>query len=177
MVHVNDAILINRAPVLALWASVVAERLGYNNDEALSLGKAVCGLNAQSKGRRLGIYKPQEKGAEGGEKAPAAEEVELMGRHIPVARTEDGLRAVCGGRPVSSESVERYFESKFGESLPAVRAAMTKLAQSFPPAELAARAFALYEKFRPAIPEGVRGWGAKGKLDIGLIKRLAVTTT
>jgi len=173
----NDAILINRAPVLALWASVVAERLGHNSGEALSLGKAVCGLNAQSKGRRLGIYKPQEKGAEGGKKAPAAEAIDLMGRHVPVARTEDGLRAVCGGRPVSSESVERYFESKFGESLPAVRAAMKKLAQSFPPAELAARAFALYEKFRPAIPEGVRGWGAKGKLDIGLIKRLAVTTT
>ena len=54
----NRKFLINRAPVLTLWASVVAERLGFNKDEALSLGKGVAGLTAQSKGRRLGIYKP-----------------------------------------------------------------------------------------------------------------------
>jgi len=51
-------ILINRAPVLTLWATILAERLGFDKDEALSLGKAVAGLNAQSKGRRLGIFKP-----------------------------------------------------------------------------------------------------------------------
>ena len=42
----KDMVLINRAPVLTLWAAVVAERLGFNPDEALSLGKAVAGLNA-----------------------------------------------------------------------------------------------------------------------------------
>jgi len=47
------------APVLALWA-VVAERLGFDRDEALPLGRAVAGLNAQSKGRRLGVFKPDE---------------------------------------------------------------------------------------------------------------------
>ena len=46
---------INRAPVMTLWAAVVAERLGFDWEEALTLGKAVAGLNAQSKGRRLGI--------------------------------------------------------------------------------------------------------------------------
>jgi hypothetical protein len=34
------------APVLTLWATTVAERLGFEPDEALSLGKAVAGLNA-----------------------------------------------------------------------------------------------------------------------------------
>ena len=53
-----NKIQINRAPVLTLWAAVVAERLGFKPDEALSLGKALAGLNAQSKGRRLGIFKP-----------------------------------------------------------------------------------------------------------------------
>jgi hypothetical protein len=37
---------VNRAPVLTLWASVVAERLGFDHDEALTLGRAVAGLNA-----------------------------------------------------------------------------------------------------------------------------------
>jgi len=44
-------ISINRAPVLTLWAAVVAQRLGFNEGEALSLGKALAGLNAQAKGR------------------------------------------------------------------------------------------------------------------------------
>ena len=54
------SVSVNRAPVLTLWAAVVARRLGYSGDEALSLGRAVAGLNAYSKGRRLGIFKPGE---------------------------------------------------------------------------------------------------------------------
>ena len=38
------SIKINRAPALTLWAAVVAERLGF--DEALTLGRAVAGLNS-----------------------------------------------------------------------------------------------------------------------------------
>ena len=37
----------NRATVLTLWAAVVAQRLGFNEDEALTLGKTLAGLNAQ----------------------------------------------------------------------------------------------------------------------------------
>ena len=41
---------------MTLWAAVVAARLGFDEDEALSLGKAVAGLNAQAKGRRRGSF-------------------------------------------------------------------------------------------------------------------------
>src|ERR1035437_10673804 len=51
-------IQINRAPVLTLWAAVVAERLGFDHREALTLGRAVAGLNAYSKGKALGLFKP-----------------------------------------------------------------------------------------------------------------------
>ncbi len=30
-----------------------------------------------------------------------------------------------------------------------------------------------YEKFRPKIPPSKKGWGASGKLDLDLIRRLA----
>jgi hypothetical protein len=33
-------------------------------------------------------------------------------------------------------------------------------------------AYRLYESFRPDIPAGKKGWGAKGDLDLGLIGRL-----
>jgi hypothetical protein len=83
------------------------------------------------------------------------------------------VRAVIKDRPVEAKSVERYLESKFGESLSSVRDAMRDLAKAFRPEELAQNAFRLYEKFRPAIPEDVSGWGAKGRLDIARIRSLA----
>ena len=49
---------------------------------------------------------------------------------------------------------------------------MTELANALKPDELAQRGFGLYEQFRPQIPEGVSGWGAKGELDLELIRKL-----
>lgn len=165
---------INRAPVLTLWAAVVAQRLGHPEAEALTLGKALAGLNAQSKGRRLGIYAPRPKpeSAPGTKPSVAEGSVELMGRSIPVVRTPQGLRAADKGEAMDPAAVRRYLESKLGEDLGAVRQAMVELAQSFPPKELANRAFALYEAFRPAVPRGEKGWGAAGELDLEKLKRL-----
>jgi len=54
-----------------------------------------------------------------------------------------------------------------------VRSAMQRLAKSYAPKDLAGHAFSLYEQFRPSIPGGAKGWGAKGELDLRLIHRLA----
>jgi hypothetical protein len=165
-------IQINRAPVLTLWGVVVAERLGYSHEEALTLGKAVAGLNAQSKGRKLGIYKPAQKPTTEKPTPTTGKRIGLMGRAIPVEETKEGIRAVIKDQPISPEAVERYLGGKFGEHLAAVRQAMIKLAAKFTPQELADRAFGLYEQFRPEIPSGVRGWGAAGTLDLGVIEGL-----
>lgn len=168
-------ISINRAPVLTLWAAVVAQRLGFRWDESLSLGKALAGLNAQSKGRRLGIFKPHEEKTKTAREREYGEEfwIQLCGRPVPAKNTADGIRAVSGHTVVTAEGAEAYLETKFGDQLDAARAAMTALAHAYRPRELAAAAFALYEEFRPAVPEGVRGWGAKGVLDLRLIRSLA----
>jgi hypothetical protein len=168
-------ISINRAPVLTLWAAVVAQRLGFNEDESLSLGKALAGLNAQSKGRRLGIFKPHEEKPTQARKKERGEEywIELCGRPVPAKNTEEGIRAVKGAEVIEPEGVRHYLEGKFGDDLNAVRSSMTKLAKAFKPKELADKAFGLYEQFRPAIPEGVKGWGAEGVLNCGVIEGLA----
>jgi hypothetical protein len=57
----SRTIYINRAPVLTLWAAVVAERLGFRRDESLTLGRAVAGLNAYSKAVLLGLFRPSPK--------------------------------------------------------------------------------------------------------------------
>ena len=53
------------------------------------------------------------------------------------------------------------------------RAATDALAASLPPDEPDRVGFRLYERFRPEVPEGVEGWGAKAVLDIGRIMRAA----
>ena len=169
-----DTLKINRAPVLTLWAAVVAERLGFDREEALTLGKSVAGLTAQFKGQRLGIFTPSPEAvrrqrAERAKKAGVFA-VALLGRAVPVLHTDDGLRAVGKDqKPVTPESVEKYLKSKFGEALPAVRAAMQKLAKSRSVDALSEEAFSLYEQFRPAVPAGESGWGAKGTLSLGKI--------
>jgi hypothetical protein len=170
------SILINRAPVLTLWAATVAERLGFKQDEALSLGKAVAGLNAQCKGRHLGIYKPVPQEIKEARARKRGEEffVEICGRQVPAVNTTDGVRALNKNRPIGAKGVEKYLEGKFGESLGAVRAAMHDLAKAYRSEQLSENAFSLYEKFRPAIPTGLAGWGAKGRLDIDRIRSLAV---
>jgi len=62
---------------------------------------------------------------------------------------------------------------KFGESLDAVREAMAALAGSFGKDDLTEAAYELYEKFRPKIAAGKRGWGQKGELDLEVIRSLA----
>lgn len=168
---------VNRAPVLTLWATVVAERLGYDHDTALTLGKAVAGLNAQSKGRRLGIFEEpkdhEEKEKQPGVQPGKALRVTVLGRPIPAIRTDQGIRATVKDRPIDPKSVTRYLERKFGKSLADVQAAMESLAKAYKPNTLVAQAYSLYEKFRPEIPEGKKGWGVAGELNLDQIRLLA----
>jgi hypothetical protein len=128
----SPTISINRAPVLTLWATVVAQRLGFVEDQALTLGMAVAGLNAQAKGRRLGIFKPHEEKLKKAREKERGERfwIEVLGRPVPATVTEDGVRAVRGGKPLEPDSVRRYLEDKFGEDLKAVRSAMQKLVKA-----------------------------------------------
>lgn len=164
---------INRAPVLTLWGCVVAERLGFDPEAALTLGRAVAGLTAQSKGRWLGIYEKKDKAP------PEADEAEtelvfvnLMDRAIPALHTSEGLRAAEKGKPTDPDSVRRYLQSKFGGALPEVERAMRHLAAGYPPDRLAEEAYTLYQRFRPKVERGKRGWGAEGKLDLERLRAL-----
>jgi hypothetical protein len=137
--------------------------------------KAKAGLNAQAKGRRLGIFKPHEEKAQKAREKERGERfwIEVCGRAVPATNTDDGIRAMQKGKPIDPDSVRHYLENKFGDDLKAVQSAMKKLAKAYKPQELAHDAYPLYERFRPVIPEGVKGWGAKGDLDLGLIEQMA----
>jgi hypothetical protein len=83
---------VNRAPVLTLWATAVAE--GYPTDTALTLGRAVCGSSARAKARSIGIADDAQGAAERRERAaalkPQRQVVRLLGREVPVLPADDG---------------------------------------------------------------------------------------
>jgi len=172
---------INRAPVLTLWGAVVAERLGLPRETALTMGQAVAGLTAHSKGVRLGIYappepRPHEPPPPLPDGATKVHDMILLGRQIHVADTAHGQRAISKGELVKPEAVNRYLQGKFGDALGTVRAAMEQLAARYPPERLNHECFHLYEQFRPEVPSDERGWGAKGVLDLGRIRALVPRT-
>ena len=173
-------IKVNRAPVLTLWAAVVAERLGHDADLAITLGRAVAGSSARVKARAIGLEEDRHEGNRKEDTREAARHTErrvkpakaihLLGRDVPVAETEHGLRALEHDHAASPAPALAYVERAFGEHLAAVRRAMARLAASLPPDELNRVGFRLYEHFRPEVPAGAKGWGAKGILDLQRIE-------
>lgn len=145
---------VNRAPVLTLWAALVAEAEGHPPDLALALGAAVAGTAARAKARRLGIA--EDHGEAKAKPAPRAT-VHLMGRDV----------APDDRQPAATQA---YLSRAFGDRLQEVRDAMRALIARVPADDLDRHAFRLYEQFRPEIPEGTRGWGAKGELHLDRIK-------
>jgi hypothetical protein len=98
--------------------------------------------------------------------------IDPLHRAVPAKHTNEGLRALSGGSPIHPESVRKYLEGKFGEALGDVSRGMLDLAKSLPSSQLAEKAYSLYEKFRPEIPPGKKGWGVSGKLDLDLISKM-----
>ncbi|TRM67729.1 hypothetical protein BD626DRAFT_395140 [Schizophyllum amplum] len=168
---------VNRAPLMTAWAAVVAERLGFAKEEALSIASAFTEMNAITKGVSLGIYaKGKEKGldaASGG----AQPYVDLMGRRVALYRTQSGQwRALSRSGPTASDAAVAYEPSAafayisraFRHTAPFVVGALRLLAASFPPAELNTKGYTLYADFRPA----VTGWGERSEVSCDRILAL-----
>lgn len=172
-----SSIIINRAPVLTLWAAVVAERLGHPPDTALTLGRAVAGFAARVKARSLG--REERKADQKAETArprvePVTKPAFLLGKEIRLLPNDDGEpRAADGDQPSDPAAVQRYLTKAFGDHLADVRSAMEELAERYEPAELNRVGFRLYETFRPEVPPGNEGWAKKAVLDTHKIRQAA----
>ena len=88
-----EGVVINRSPVMILWAAACASvgTTRYSWAEALSLGSACAAIFARSKGRALGLH------GSGGSSSSASSssaaepvEVHLLGQAVPAMRGSDG---------------------------------------------------------------------------------------
>ncbi|TFY78759.1 hypothetical protein EWM64_g5250 [Hericium alpestre] len=153
-------VIVNRAPVMMAWSFVVAERLGFGRDEALSIASVYTEMNAVSKGVSLGIY---DKGKDKNIEATGAQPyVDVMGRRIPLYQTAHGRwRALASSKPAPPAAAHSYITRTLRQTTPAVIGAMRLLADSYEGSgELNRVGWALYADFRPE----VNGWGAKGEV-------------
>lgn len=174
MADASSPLRVNRAPVLTLWAAVVAERLGHPPDTALSLASAVAGTAARAKARRLGISEERDRAKDTAPTTPA-DTTRLLGKSVRLTHDADGvvLADAGGGKPAPAAPVRAYIAKAFGGRLAEVRRAMEALAGRLEPEELNRIGFRLYEHFRPEVPADVKGWGAKGELDLAKIRKAA----
>ena len=81
------------------------------------------------------------------------------------------------GKPGPAAPVATYIAKAFGGRLGEVRAALAALAGRFAAEALNRIGFRLYEQFRPEVPADVRGWGAKGALDLRQVRGAAKAQT
>eukprot|EP00246_Nothoceros_aenigmaticus_P017072 TRINITY_DN8094_c0_g1_i1.p1 TRINITY_DN8094_c0_g1~~TRINITY_DN8094_c0_g1_i1.p1 ORF type:complete len:622 (-),score=154.55 TRINITY_DN8094_c0_g1_i1:348-1976(-) len=169
---------INRAPVITLWVAVVGEREGFKFDEGLSFGKAIAGMYAQAKGKRLGIFEDsretQDKRETRHRTKEDLEQVEVFGTKLSAKKISEGhiLAVDASGKPISPPVVLAYLKRAFGPNFDTVKGAMEMLARRYSREEVGRVGYNLYEKFRPAVPEGGKGWGAKGLLDLAHLAQL-----
>jgi len=105
MAQKGGVIRVNRAPVLTLWAAIVAERLGHDADAAITLGRAVAGSSARVKARAIGLEEKRENGGLRDAAKPAPQQtVHLLGRDLPVVERNGSPYALDHGKPASPAS-------------------------------------------------------------------------
>ncbi|KIP10711.1 hypothetical protein PHLGIDRAFT_100851 [Phlebiopsis gigantea 11061_1 CR5-6] len=93
-------VVVNRAPIMMAWSFVVAERLGFQREEALSIASVYTEMNAISKGVAIGLYDEAKRNGVEANKGGAQPYVDLMGRryvllpllHVPIRPVNVDLR-------------------------------------------------------------------------------------
>lgn len=165
-----ESIVVNRSPVMTMWAAAVARRaLKVSWREGLSLGAAAAAICARRKGQSLDLYKDTpEKSTE--------KQVQLLGFDVGVRGgdddDDDSIRGVDSqGHVKDPAAVERSLRSKFGDHYDFFKTEFNDLADTYDLDDLNSNlAYDLYETFRPNVPPGRAGWGKPGRLTVSTIR-------
>lgn len=176
----KDIIFINRAPVLDLWASCVT-RFMYPDLEwktCLSAGSAISALCAVAKGKAIGTVGDRSEASKDDSKQKKegddTENISVMSFNLQV---RDGLVLVGGNRKKDNEEAQR---KKFGaDEYERLKGVFKEVLSTWKDDRegLHKIAFGFYEKFRPNVAAGQKGWGRKGELSLSKIREVARKST
>lgn len=171
----DQFVLINRAPVMILWSVALGCARGFDWDTSLSLAAMVAEGFAKAKGKGLGLYPPDT-----GEEDPFPQGwqpvmVSFLGKQFKAGQKGDIVRGVTGsGYIIKPSAVLRRLRRAFKDELEEVYFMMKELAAAVAAEYMEAAdnavGYEIYCGFRPDIPKGRAGWGAKGRLEFGKMK-------
>ena len=172
----DDTIVINRAPVLHLWGACVTHFL-YPTLEwstCLSAGSAISTICAVAKGRAIGAIDEPEDTEERRKKKEQqkddAAELDVLEVMQFKLNQKDG-KILFSGKPQSSN--DDGLRKKYGERYDDVQKTFDEALATWKGSEeeLSKAAFGMYEDFRPNVSKGQKGWGRKGALDLGIVRK------
>ncbi|OAP65751.1 hypothetical protein AYL99_01723 [Fonsecaea erecta] len=173
----SKPVIINRAPVLQLWAACVSQALypALPWSTHLSIGSAISTLCAISKGRAIGTMdkpsddNPTERAKKERKKRAAEESADDEVNVMRFRLLLKGGNAVVSGKPQKAN--EALLKGKFGsgDEYERIKRAMEEAIASWKnkgqeEEALNVKAFHMYEEFRPSVQSGQGGWGRKGQL-------------
>lgn len=151
----STAIIINRAPVLQLWATVCSLRLGFSPTQSLALASHLVSHVAELKKKTCGYGS-----AEADQSAASRSSVELFGFTVglPFSLTESEDQVLA-----DADKSLRYMRSNFGlTGMPLFYSAMHQRCVEMGEDLISGHAgFAEYERFRPQVKSGMDGFGQK----------------
>ncbi|CAK5275614.1 unnamed protein product [Mycena citricolor] len=152
--------VVNRAPLMTAWSFLVAQRLGFGLEEALSIASVYTELNAISKGVSIGVFKKSDRRATEASLGGTQPFVELMGRR-PLYRSQNSQwRALSNDEPVDPGVAFGYISRALRQNTPYILGALRLLVESYSVQEINKIAWSLYADFRP----DVTGWGDRGQV-------------
>jgi len=170
----TESIVINRAPVLQLYAACIAQFLYPEQDwkTCLSAGAAVSGLCAVAKGRSIGVFSEHEDDSAEKKESGNKQELEQLEVMQFKLHLKNGL-AVVGGS--AKQGGEEALKRKFGgeEQYEKVKACFVGALRTWKGSEsdLNKKAFHFYEEFRPNVGQGQKGWGRKAELKFDTVRK------
>ncbi|KAL4076062.1 hypothetical protein J3A83DRAFT_4089915 [Scleroderma citrinum] len=152
--------IVNRAPLMTAWAMIVAERLGFQREEALSIASVYTEMNAVTKGVSLGLIDESRKKEI--ETLPEGKQpyVDLMGRRPLYQTRSSKWLALSGGSPALPSTAFSYVSRSLRQTTSYVMGSLRLLADSYSAQELNEEGYSLYADFRPTVNE----WGKRGEV-------------
>jgi hypothetical protein len=170
--------LINRSPVLQLWAASVAHLthpdLAWST--CLSAGAAIATICAVAKGKSIGTI-DDHRDSKPKQKRKADDDFERLQVMQFKLRTRGGLVYVGSGsdakpKPGTEEMLKRKFGTRYGD----VRRCFEEGLEGWrgEEGELMEGAFGMYERFRPTVEAGQKGWGRKGELSLDRVREVVM---
>lgn len=169
-------IIINRAPVLELWGACVAHFLhpDFSWDLCLSIGSSISTITAISKGRSIGTIAPPDES----KKDASKDQTEKRGDYLSTVKVMGfpmqlkGDSVIVKGKPKTTREVSLVRKYGSDEIYGKAKDAMSEALQDWKGKEdgLDAKAFHMYEQFRPDVAKGQKGWGRKGELHLSKVK-------